>query len=283
MSLTRLTAVAIASSTAAVVIPSPAFAHDDQRSNYDGPYIAVSAGAAMQNNDRKNVVVFDVNRDGNFADTVTTTTGANAFSPGFCNGAATSNSRASGCRGDKNGREYSVKVGYDAQMGDHFVTGVVLEGAKTDIRDATTAFSTTPASYTFIRKADYSISARGRFGYTPNGSGLFYVTGGPSYAKIKNRFRTTNTANSFTQVNANDGEFGYQMGGGAEFAVTSGVGVGIEYLYNSYKNDDYYVAVGPGTAPATNPFIRQGGGTNFRSSGNQLNYHSVRVNLLYKF
>lgn len=32
--------------------------------------------------------MFDTNRDGNFNDTVRTTLGANAFSEGFCQGAA---------------------------------------------------------------------------------------------------------------------------------------------------------------------------------------------------
>jgi outer membrane immunogenic protein len=273
----------LAAGSALALTATPALAQDEQRNDYTGFYIGISGGGAVQNNDRHDTVQFDVPANGSFGDTVTTTTGANAFSPGFCNGAARSALVASGCNADRDNAEYAAKVGYDRQIGAHTVAGLVLEGSKTNARDYTTAFSTTPASYTFSRSLDYAVSARARLGYTPNGSGLFYVTGGGSYGKLKHRFRTTNTANTFTQ-RGGDNDWGYQVGGGAEFALTSGVGVGLEYLYNRYRDNDYFVAVGQGTAPATNPFIRQGGaGTNMRPSDRDFDFHSLRVNLFYKF
>jgi outer membrane immunogenic protein len=272
-----LSAVALAA-----VAAGPAFAHDDTRTNYDGFYVAGSIGAAFQNNDRNDTVVFDIDTDGQYGDIVSTTTGANAFSTGFCNGAANGAQKSMLCKKDKEDIEYAIKVGLDGHVTNHIVAGVVLEGSKTDIDDSTTAFSTTPASYTFRRGIDYAVSARGRLGYTPDGSGLFYVTGGPSYAQLDHKFSTTNTANTFDQKGG-DRVFGYQMGGGAEFTLAQGLGVGLEYLYSKYDDEDYYVAIGKGTAPATNPFIRQFGATNFRPSDRDFDFHVIRVNAIYKF
>ena len=260
----------------------PALAQDDTRSNYDGFYVAGSLGAAFQKNDRDDTVLFDINSDGTYGDTVTTTTGANAFSPGFCNGKANAATVGGLCRKDEDDLEYAIKVGLDGHVTDHIVAGVVLEGSMTDIEDSTTAFSTTPASYTFLRGLDYAISARGRLGFTPDGSGLFYVTMGPSYAQLDHDFRTTNTANAFDQ-NGGDRVFGYQMGGGAEFTLAQGLGVGLEYLYSKYDDEDYFVRITQGTAAATNPFIRQFGATNFRPSDRDLDFHTIRVNAIYKF
>ncbi|HUQ12839.1 MAG TPA: outer membrane beta-barrel protein [Novosphingobium sp.] len=274
---------AFATAAAALALAaSPAAAQDDTRTSYDGFYVAGSIGAAFQNNDRRDTVLFDINGDGVYGDTVTTTTGANAFSPGFCNGKANAAIVGGLCKKDDNDLEYAIKVGMDGHLTDHFVVGVVLEGSKTDLDDGTSAFSTTPASYTFVRGLDYAISARGRFGFTPDGSGLFYVTGGPSYAQLDHDFTTTNTANTFDQ-RGGDRAWGYQMGGGVEFTLAQGLGVGIEYLYSKYDDEDYFVHIERGTAAATNPFIRQFGATDFHPSDRDLDFHAIRVNAIYKF
>jgi outer membrane immunogenic protein len=274
--------VALAVLGAAPILASAPAAAQDTRSSYDGVYVAGSLGATMQRNDGRDRVVFDINSDGIFGDTLTTTTGANAFSPGFCNGGALGNSVGFGCNRDDDDLEFAVKVGMDGHFARNLVAGVVLEGSMTDAEDSTAAFSTTPASYTFTRGLDYAISARGRIGFTPDGSGLFYVTGGPSYAKLDHSFRTTNTANAFQQQGG-DMVWGYQMGGGAEFTLPEGFGVGIEYLYSKYNDEDSFVRVTQGTAPASNPFVRQFGATNFRSSDDDFDFHVIRVNAIYKF
>lgn len=275
--------IAFATAAAALALAaSPAAAQDDSRSNYDGVYVAASIGAAIQSNDRGDTTPFDVNLDGVFADTVTTTTGANAFSPGFCNGQGLAATAAAGCDGDSDDLEYAIKIGIDGHVTDHIVAGVVLEGSMTDLEDGTSSFSTTPANYVFRRGLDYAISARGRLGYTPDGSGLFYVTGGPSYAKLDHQFSSTNTANVFDQ-RGGDRVWGYQMGGGVEFTLAQGLGIGLEYLYSKYDDEDYFVNIGRGTAAATNPFVRQFGETNFRPSDRDLDFHAIRVNAIYKF
>lgn len=266
---------------AASTFAAPAFAQDrDPSQDFDGPYISIGGGGTLQGNDRGETVLFDTNRDGTYGDQVTTVGGLNAFSTGFCNGAATSSANIS-CRNDKDGPEYFARLGFDKRMG-NFVLGAVIEGGRSEARDSVSAFSTTPASYTFSREADYQANARLRAGYTPGGGALFYVTGGGAYARLDNRFSTSNGANSFADNGKTHG-WGYTAGGGAEVMVTNNIALGLEYLYTDIKDDDFVVNVGPGTAPATNPFLLNGGGTDMKRSSDHFRTHSVRGTLSFRF
>ena len=273
---------ALLAASAASVLAVPAIAQDnrDPSQDFDGPYISIGGGASLQGSDRGETLVFDTDRDGTYGDTVNTAGGTDAFSPGFCNGAATGTANI-GCRNDKDGPEFFGRLGYDKRMG-NFVLGAVVEGGRSVARDSVTGFSTTPASYTVSREADYQANARLRAGYTPGGGALFYVTGGGAYARLDNKFTTTNTANSFAD-NGKTNAWGYTVGGGAELMVTNNIGIGLEYLYTDVKDKDYVVNVGPGTAPATNPFLLNGGGTDIRRSDPHFRTHSVRGTLSYRF
>lgn len=264
---------------------TPAFAQDETPVYFDGPYIGGTVGFDAQSNDTGDTLVFDTDRDGNFDNTVNTVTPTNAFSPGFCNGAANTNAPAGGCANDDDDIGYGARIGYDKRLGGGpIVAGLLLEGSTSDSVDYTSGFSTTPASYTTRRELDYAISGRGRLGYSPgDGRGLFYVTGGVSYAKIKHDFITTNGANSFDVINGDKMVFGLQAGAGAELMVTKNIGLGVEYLYSKYNDDKSYVAVGPGTAGATNPFLLVSGGTNLRTSDTDLDMHSLRASLSFHF
>ncbi|RYG36920.1 MAG: hypothetical protein EON93_04415, partial [Burkholderiales bacterium] len=85
--------------TTAVLTGAAAFAPSAfaQTTDWTGLYVGVQAGLAKElgKTDR---VAFDTNRDGNFNDTVRTTLGADAFSPGFCQGIAKGTTPAAGCR-----------------------------------------------------------------------------------------------------------------------------------------------------------------------------------------
>ncbi len=261
-------------------IATPAFAQSDDE-QWEGAYIGGSFGLGAQSNDRSENVVFDTNLDGSFDNNVNTVLGANAFSPGFCGGAATGNSAAGGCRGDKDGYDYNIRAGYDMQSG-NIVYGFVLEGGKSESRDSVTAFSTTPAAYTFTRKLDYSVQARARVGYAARGA-LFYATGGAAYAKINNSFSTTNGANSFTD-NGNSKSWGYSYGGGTEVKVARNFSIGLEYLYTNFVDDDYVVSVGRGTAAATNPFLLVNPqGTDMRRGDSDFDTHSIRLTAAFRF
>jgi outer membrane immunogenic protein len=261
------------------ITAAPAFAQEADE-EWEGGYIGGSIGLSAQNNDRGESVLFDTDRDGAFGDTVRTVTGANAFSPGFCGGAANGRTPIEGCRGDRDGLEYNIRAGYDVQQG-NIVYGVVLEGGKSNIRDSVTAFSTTPAFYTFTRELDYSLGARGRVGYAARGA-LFYATGGAAYAKIDNSFATSNGANSFAN-NGGTKSWGYSYGGGTEVKIAKNFSLGLEYLYTNYVDDDYRVNVGPGTAAPTNPFLLVSGGTDFRRSDSDFDMHNIRLTAAIRF
>lgn len=262
---------------ATTCLASPAMAQDA----FSGPYIGASAGVSLQSDADDDTLVFDTDQDGTFDDQVNTTAPANAFSPGFCDGAATGTSP--GCDDDGEDLSYAVRVGYDVRSaGSNFVFGALLEASKEEGVDATSGFSTTPASYTLFRQIDYALSLRARAGFVMGENVLLYGTGGISYAKIDHAFDTSNTANSFDDVNDGDMQWGYQAGGGVEFMLSEGFSLGLEYLYHNYKDDDYYVAVGAGSAPPTNPFLLVSGGTNLQSSNN-FDFHTIRASVGFHF
>lgn len=269
----------------AAFIAVPAMAQDaewDRDGHFDGVYIQGAGGIAL-NGENGSSFSFDTNRDGNYGETVTTTSNANAFGPGFCNGGANGRDRAAGCRKDKAGVDYAVRVGFDKRAG-NIVFGGLIEGSDNEMKERSSAFSTTPAAYRIDREMRYAISARARVGYTPGGGALFYATGGASYAKINHDFSTTNTANSFTENGDGKMVWGYQAGGGTEIMVTNNISLGLEYLYSRYKDNKYTVAVGAGTAnPLTNPFLLNGGGTNLRLTDKYLDTHSLRGTIGFRF
>ncbi|WP_339691090.1 outer membrane beta-barrel protein [uncultured Parasphingorhabdus sp.] len=262
------------------MIAVPAQAQEIDNKEFDGFYVGGSFGLGAQSNDRDEGVTFDTDRDGSFDNVVRTVSGADAFSPGFCNGAANGNAPTAGCRNDKDDMDYYIRAGADKQYG-NFVVGFLVDAGRSESTDSVTAFSTTPASYTFTRQLDYALGARGRVGYTPGGV-LFYATGGVSYAKIDNSFTTTNGANSFTD-NGKTESFGWTAGGGAEAKVTNNITMGLEYLYTQYTDDDYVVNVGPGTAGATNPFLLASGGTDMKRSDPNFDQHSIRLTAALRF
>ena len=276
MKISHLHLLAAVSLTA---FATPAFAQSEDN-QWEGAYIGGTIGIPKQKNDNRETVLFDTNRDGTFGDTVRTTTGADAFSPGFCGGAAVGRTPAETCRGDKDGLEYNIRAGYDMQKG-NFVYGAVVEAGTSEARDSVSAFSTTPAFYTMTRDIDYTLGARLRAGYAA-GSALFYATGGVAYAKIDNSFATSNTANSFAN-NGSSKSFGYAAGGGGEVKLAKNISLGLEYLYTNYTKDDYRVNVGPGTASPTNPFLLVSGGTDFRRSDRDFDMHNVRLTASYRF
>lgn len=282
----------LAAATAAIALAVPAAAQDNtyedgQPSDYfNGFYVGGTFGLDATANDDDAGVAFDTNRDGSFDNNVTTTTGANAFSPGFCGGAANTRNAVNGCGDDDDSYGYSIRAGVDRRLGGDglIVAGLLAEATKSESRDFVSAFSTTPASYTIGRGLDHSFALRGRLGMSPgDGRGLFYVTGGVAYGKMEHSFATTNTANSFTQVNDSEYELGGQIGGGAELYILPNLSLSFEYLYQSFDDDDYYVAVGQGSAPATNPFLLNGGGTNLRPADTDLDLHSFRVGANFRF
>ncbi|HEU0044480.1 outer membrane protein [Sphingomonas sp.] len=277
--------LALFTAAAVAAVAAPAAAQDETgRMPFDGVYVGVSGGYDVQNNNPNASIVFDRNNDGSFTDTVSTAAGANAFSPGFCDGQAVAAARGSaGCANDRDGWSYYGRVGVDKQMG-AFVIGLVGEFGKTEIRDYTSGFSTTPANYVFERSIDWEASAGLRAGLAADQT-LFYGVGKFGYARIDHRFSTTNTANSFTTTADDRDRKGYIVGGGIEQRIGRALSIGLEYSYHNYKDDDYNIFVGQGTAPATNPFVLapNTAGTNLRRSDDRFRWHSLRATVGLRF
>lgn len=270
----------LAGIAATAMAAAPAFAQDAPEKEFEGFYVGGAFGADSQPNDIDTGTQFDTNLDGRFGDTVRTTAGADAFSTGFCNGLAV-NATNTGCTNDRDDIGYSGRIGGDVQFG-RFVIGAVGEIGKSEIRDSVSAFSTTPARYSFSRELDFNASLRARVGVAARKT-LFYATGGGAYGKVRSTFSTSNGANSFTG-RGNSDTWGYTVGGGIETKVTKHISVGLEYLYTQLNDDDYTVRVGPGTAPATNPFLLvNAAGTDIRRSDPYFRWHSMRATVNFRF
>lgn len=252
-----------------VAFPATASA---QASGWTGPYVGGRLGALDQKSGGSERILFDTNLDGNFNDTVRTAAGADAFSPGFCNGAANDRTPTSGCSKDDSGVDGAVMAGYDLQFGS-LVVGVVGEIGRGKAEDSVAAFSTTPAFYTMTRRLRTNGAIRARVGL-PFGNTLPYVTAGIAAADIKRSFATSNTVNSFTERDDDEIVYGTRFGGGIEQRFGRFT-IGALYLVTNYKDDDYRVRAG-GPAPATNPFIlTNAGGTDFRRSDRRFKTHSL--------
>ena len=248
---------------------------------FSGIYIGAAGGYDVQPNDVGSRILFDRGSNGSFGDTVSTAAGANAFSPGFCNGRARgATPTPGGCANDRDGWSYYGRIGMDSQRG-NIVIGAVGEFGKSEITDSVSAFSTTPANYVMTRKLDWEASIRGRVGYAP-GTTLFYGTFGPGYARIDREFTTTNTANAFSQFGKRN-QWGIVGGGGIEQKLGKNFSIGMEYTYHQYRDDDARVRVTQGAAPTTNPFVLGGTTTDFRRSDTQFRWHSLRATAAFRF
>ena len=260
---------------------APGFAQADD--HWNGFYVQGVGGAAGDVEDDDDRIVFDTNLDGGFGDTVNTAAGANAFSPGFCDGVAIDRTPATGCVGNGSDQDVGIRAGYDWQS-DDWVYGVLVEYAEPEVIDAVSAFSTTPARYTMLREVDDTFALRGRLGMTlgEGDRGLLYGTAGWVQASIGNSFTTSNTVNTFTTTGDSDAD-GVQFGFGYEHRFGEQFTLGLEYLLTSLDDEDYRVrAAGP--AAATNPFLLvNANGTDFARSDDDFDFDSLRLSVGFRF
>ena len=265
---------------------SPVLAQsDDANSKWSGAYLGASIGNTDPRSGDDATILFDTNLDGGFGDTVRTGAGADAFSPGFCGGLAAGRTPSAGCVGDKGGMTLGVRAGYDWQVG-NFVFGALAEYSNyDDVRDGLTGFSTTPASYTFVRELDSSIALRARGGvaFGQNNDWLAYATAGAVRAKISNSFQSSNTANAFSLSEGGDSN-GVQFGAGIERKLADNISVGLEYLRTRIDDEDARVLTSQGTAPLSNPFLLvNASGTNFRRSDDRFDLDTLQLTLNLRF
>lgn len=263
-----------------IVLTDASAASAQTNSDWSGPYFGGRLGYSSNVEDEGETVLFDTDLDGTFGDSVMTSGGADAFSPGFCGGSAVAANQTS-CA-DRSGTEWSIHAGYDLQFGS-IVVGLVGEYGRADIRDGVTAFSTSPAFYTLERNVDDTAAVRARAGFT-FGKALVYATGGLAYAKVRSRFTTSNGVNDFTTSDDNNNAYGYRVGGGIERRFTPNFSLGLQYLYTDVEDEDFTVRAAGATVPVSNPFILVNpNGTDFRRSDDRLEWHNLSVTASFHF
>lgn len=276
MMLTRLATTGLL----ACLIALPAQAQE--RASWSGPYIGGQIGVGYIDNDNPQVL-FDNDRDGSFDDIVRTGAGADAFSPGFCDGRANGPTPRSGCDNGDQGLEGGAHIGYDFDLGG-FVVGVVGEYDRHSLEDSVAAFSTTPASYSLTRELRDSFGLRARAGVPVAADTLLYATAGAVRGKFRHSFESTNTANAFAVTDRSTSGWGFRAGGGIEQRFGS-LSLGLLYLYSSIKDDgDSRIDVTRGNAPATNPFVRVNpNGTQFQRTDDRFKSHSAKLTASFRF
>jgi opacity protein-like surface antigen len=247
---------------------------------WTGFYVGGQVGNGFLPGGDDKFVGFDKNLDGDFGDTVTTAAGATAFSPGFCPGASVSNVPSAGCLRDDDAVYAGGRVGYDWQSG-RFVIGAVGEVSRVTLVDSVTAFSTTPASYTFTRELN-SLATLGLRTGVAGRRWLLYAAGAAARGDVDRGFTTSNRVNTFVPTE-DDGVWGFQAGGGLEYNVARGLRFGAQYQYTRLQDRDRFTVRSQGPAPATNPFIlTNASGTDLRRS-DPFEFQAVRFPAAYRF
>ena len=250
-----------------------------QAQTWSGFYLGGQVGGASLPSGDGSFVRFDTGLDGGFGDTVFTAAGGDAFSPGFCPGTAQGVVPAAGCAREDDGLDLGGRLGYDWQSGG-LVFGLVGEVSTPDLTDSLTAFSTTPASYTFTRE----LKALGSLGMRAGYGGrrlLVYGTGSLAYGDVDRTFTTSNRVNTFVPTD-DGGAWGWRAGGGAELRVDR-LSLGAEYVFTRLDDAARYTVRSQGPAPVTNPFIRANpAGTDLQRS-DDLELHTLRFTASYRF
>ncbi|WP_062015203.1 outer membrane protein [Aureimonas sp. AU4] len=257
--------------------------------SWTGLYLGVQGGGAFQPDEGDGLGILP-------------SFGANTAVPGLT--AAANNGFGANTIGAAFGNSFSSEfesgfvggahVGYDYQVGDRFVIGVLADINATDVSYRDSAFSNTPAFYTVERSLDYLVTGRLRAGFLVTPTALAYATGGVAYGEVDTRFstdspavagngRSTATARPAALFNDSD-DVGYTVGGGMEVKVTQNVSFGAEYLYTNLGDGSSVARLdgGPFDGNASNGAATTGGFTDFRTSGD-FDFHTVTAKLSYRF
>lgn len=248
---------------------------------WTGGYVGGSIGGVVAGGHADETVIFDTDLNGTFADTVRTGAGANAFSPGFCGGLAVNAVAANGCTDDDAGMDVSGRAGYDWQWR-RLVFGGLADIGRVTATDSVSAFSTTPAFYSFTRDVNMLAAFRGRVGLATQRL-LVYGTAGAVSAGLDLRFTTSNAVNTFVPRAESARPWGSQAGGGVEFRVAGHWTVIGEYLWTSIDDRERSTVRSQGPAPATNPFLLVNAAGTDLQRAERLQFHSLRAGLSYRF
>lgn len=264
----RLTALLLA--TAA--ISSPALAADlytapasipvyvEPASDWTGFYVGIFGGAAF-NPSTPGVIQIDSDLDGDFSEPVAGPLVA-AFGSNFIG------SHDGGFLG-------GIEAGYDHQMGD-FVVGGIIDIGYVDYTDRQSGFSSTPASYTQITDLGWLGTIRARGGYLVTEDVLAYVHGGLAVGETRFSFASTNPNGVSRGGNATS--VGFQVGAGVEAKLTENWALGLEYAYTNLGENNFTTRFNNGPFAAVNP-----AGADLRGSDRIFDFHTVKASLKYRF
>ena len=253
---------------------------------WNGAFITIGAGANQAPGSGDHFI-FDTNQDGTYNDTVMTSGGANAFSPGGCKGIANGAMPQDGCYDDSNRASLSARIGYDWQMG-HLVIGLLGDYNSLKLTSAVSGFGADATlgsdSYTLARSFRSISAVRVRLGYGTD-NWLVYATAGAASAKFHHAFMTSNSLNTFTATPGGKTKSGYQAGLGLEHRIDGHWSMGLEYLRTRLDDQAIAVHVGPGAGTfASNPFLLANpAGTDMRRGEDRLNIDSLTLTMTYRF
>lgn len=224
---------ALLASVIALGAATPALAQSE--ADWTGPYLGVSVGIA---GDQMSYP---------FSATFTPTTGMDSVTTAAAAVPGTPNTVAGQAKLNSSGIVGGVLAGYDVQVGNNVVLGVVADIAATSTKGAVSlaagssfAILNGTADATIGSKLKYVGTVRARAG-VPIAGGRFmpYVTGGFVYGKVDS-YAVLNFSGAAGGLGGGAGNLGigrktnhggWTAGGGAEYAVTDQLHFGVEYLY----------------------------------------------------
>lgn len=253
--------------TVTALLAAPAMAQDmspmygSGTADWTGGYVGIFGGAAF-NPATPGVLQIDQNLDGNFNQPLNADLGGRFGNAFF-------GSIESGFTG-------GIAAGYDMQM-DQFVVGGIIDLAYVDYADRQVGVSNTPATYTELREVGALATIRARAGYLVTDDVLVYVHGGLAIADVNNSFTSPGNANGVTT--GGDGvQAGFQVGAGVETKVTDSVTLGVEYAYTNLGSSNFSTRYANGPFGVVNP-----AGSDLRGSDRELDFHTVKATLKYRF
>jgi outer membrane immunogenic protein len=134
------------------------------------------------------------------------------------------------------------QLGYDYQLSNRLVFGVVADIAWADLNGKACAEVTAgrctgaPRDSYAMGKVKWLATARGRVGVVVGDNGLLYATGGAAFAGTRAEDTFIDGVNNIT---ADATLYGWTVGVGGQYKLTSSVSLGLEYLYADFGRHSY--------------------------------------------
>jgi OOP family OmpA-OmpF porin len=168
------------------------------------------------------------------------------------------------------------QIGYNFRWNPSWLLGIETDfdgaGLSNNGGTGTRTIGGLTSTYQVGRTQEWLGTVRGRLGWTPSPTWLTYVTGGFSYAQIDSSFANQFSGTSTASLRGSKSgvSTGYNVGAGAEFAVSPQFSIKAEYLYVNLGTIGYNVANDTVRSTLTNHVSFDNNENIFRVG---LNYH----------